>query len=329
MKTASTLPVMPGKLVRHIDYLHLGHWSSKALATCTLLALGGLDWVWAWRAGLSFIHFQTIGMVVASLLLLGHFYAASGRSTSLADMANYGALWIGFSVLAAIFTYLTASLGFPLCDAGLAGIDSALGFDWLAWFHFVSAHPPLRLLLAIVYSSLMVQIAGSIIYFSHCRRGERNDELWWCALVSLLFTGIISGIFPALGAFVTFNVAERAMATHLPHLLALRGAGISSFALQDMQGIISLPSYHTVLAILLIYVHRGERRRFSVIAVINGFMLLSVPSEGGHYMIDMIAGGSVAIFSILLVRAALRYAPSRRETIIVRQSLVSPQFTDK
>ncbi len=131
-------------------------------------------------------------------------------------------------------------------------------------------------------------------------------------MVSLLITAIISGILPALGAFVTFGVPEFARATHLPHLLALRDASISSFPLPGMQGIITLPSYHTVLAILLTYVYRGERHWFPAIALINCLMLVSVPTEGGHYLIDMIAGASVAILSIMMVRIALRTPAIRR-----------------
>ena len=299
-------PSARGTGVRHIADGRRGRLSMKAAAAWALLALGGLDWIWAYYAGLTFTHWQVIVLVMALLLALGVFYSASGRSGQLADIAHYAALYLAFMVTGTIFTYLTASLRLPLWDAELASIDSALGFNWLAWFQFVEAHRMLKLLLVVAYGTLTLQVIGSIIYFSHVGRRDRNDELWWCAMVSLLITAVMSGIFPAIGAFVTYGVPAHAQATHLPHLLALRDGSISSFALDTMQGIITMPSYHTVLAILLIYVHRGQRVWFPAVAVINGLMLVSVPSEGGHYLVDMLAGGAVAALSVMALRAAMR-----------------------
>ncbi len=78
-----------------------------------------------------------------------------------------------------------------------------------------------------------------------------------------------------------------------------------------MQGIVTLPSYHTVIAILLIYVYRNNKF-FLSLGVINGLMLLSIPSEGGHYLIDMIMGGMVAALSIVIVKSATRMQSKAR-----------------
>ena len=60
-----------------------------------------------------------------------------------------------------------------------------------------------------------------------------------------------------------------------------------------MQGIVTFPSYHTVLAILFVYTHRGLRWTFPPVAVLNGLMLAAIPSVGGHYVVDMIGGALV------------------------------------
>ena len=67
-----------------------------------------------------------------------------------------------------------------------------------------------------------------------------------------------------------------------------------------------MPSYHTVLAILIIYAYRGCRRLFTLALVLNGVMLLSLLSEGGHYLIDLIAGGAVAVVTIAIISAVAR-----------------------
>jgi PAP2 superfamily len=141
------------------------------------------------------------------------------------------------------------------------------GFDWLTWFRFVSQHPALKLLLSVAYFSLMLQIVVSIIYFSHIERSDRNCELWWNAMLSLLITAGLSALLPAAGASVLFGVPEVASTTYLPHFLAIRDGSISSFPLETMQGIVTFPSYHTVLAVLLTYAYRGQGR----ILLLTGF----------------------------------------------------------
>jgi len=83
----------------------------------------------------------------------------------------------------------------------------------------------------------------------------------------------------------------------------LRGGGPLSFDLSRLQGLISFPSYHTVLAVLLTYAHRRSLL-LAPIALVNGIMLFSIPSYGGHYLIDIIAGAAVALLAISATAAA-------------------------
>src|SRR2546425_1180345 len=278
----------------------------KATAACAIAGLALCDWLWARHAGLSFGHWTQVGVLTGLLLAIGIFYGSIRRNAQLADMALWGALVAAFSVAAAIFTYLTATLAFPLVDSELAGIDAGLGFRWPVWAQLVNAHPLLKGLFVIVYASLLPECAASIIYFAHRRRNDRIAEFLWGALFSILITATISGFVPALGAFFHFGVPGPAWATYSSHLLALREGTASSFSVNEFQGIITMPSYHTVLAILIIYAYRGCSRLFILALVLNAVMLLSLPSEGGHYLIDLIAGGAIAVVTIAITSAAAR-----------------------
>lgn len=276
----------------------------KAVAACAIAALGICDAFWAWHAGLTFGNWTQAAILMGLLLALGYFYGSIRRNAQLADMALWGALVIAFSFAAAIFTYLMATLGFPLVDGELARMDAALGFSWPEWFQFANSHRLVKVIFAVAYAILLPECAASIIYFSHRKQSERNAEFLWGALISLLITATISGVFPAEGAFVQFGVPGPAEATYLPHLLALRDGTASSFSVNDLQGLITMPSYHTVLALLVIYAYRGCGRWFTLALALNGVMLLSLPSEGGHYLVDVIAGSAVAAFTIAIVGAA-------------------------
>src|SRR6266850_996868 len=145
----------------------------KAAAACAIAALALCDWLWARHAGLSFGHWTQVGVLTGLLLAIGFFYGSIRRNAQLADMALWGALVTALSIAAAVFTYLTATLAFPLVDRELARIDAGLGFSWPAWFHFVNSHPLLKGLFVIVYASLLLECAASIIYFAHLRRSDR------------------------------------------------------------------------------------------------------------------------------------------------------------
>jgi membrane-associated phospholipid phosphatase len=64
-----------------------------------------------------------------------------------------------------------------------------------------------------------------------------------------------------------------------------------------------MPSYHTALAVLFTYAFRGTGLIGYVIAALNTVMLLSIPPIGGHYLVDMVAGGALAIGAIAIWRA--------------------------
>ena len=85
-------------------------------------------------------------------------------------------------------------------------------------------------------------------------------------------------------------------------LAAIRAGSARNFSLPHLQGVIAFPSFHTVGAILLMYAHRPPMPSFSVVLTLNVLMLLSVPSEGQHYLVDVISGAIVAAVSIVLVR---------------------------
>src|SRR5713226_7480259 len=92
--------------------------------------LGLVDWVWASAAGLSFVGWGRVGLGLGFLASIALFYGLTGRSRQLYEAGHYTTLWAAFTITAAILTYLTASLKFPLREAEFTRFDAALGFDW-------------------------------------------------------------------------------------------------------------------------------------------------------------------------------------------------------
>lgn len=138
-----------------------------------IVALGIVDWILADHDRLMFVGWTSVVLGVGFLTTISLFYGLTGRSRRLADAARYAALWVAFSAVGVVFTYLMADLRMPLWDARLARIDAALGFNWPAWFSLVNAHALLKYPLELAYNSLLLQIVFCVIYLSHVQRPER------------------------------------------------------------------------------------------------------------------------------------------------------------
>ncbi len=269
------------------------------LLWAVILILGAIDWIWFTHKGWTFEGWPSIGATIAILLAVGFFYGLTGRNQRLADAGHYAALWVAFSAAGTIFTYLTATWAKPLCDHALVRFDLLLGFDWFAWHRFVSSHRALEVVLEAAYLSFIPQILFSVLYLAHTGRPDRNSELLWNELISLPTAALIAGFAPALGPFV-----PGAAPPWTPVLIALRAGSVSHFA--HLEGVISMPSFHAVTAILMIYVHRPPLKSFYPMLALNVLMLASAPSQGNHYLVNVIAGIVLAAVSIWIVRAGTR-----------------------
>ena len=267
---------------------------------CLLAAMALADVILCRATGLAFTEWGRIVPVCAAIAAIGWFYHRSGRGPRIARMALWIVLWVAFSAAGAVLTYAAAARGGALHDAGFAALDHALGFDWTLWYEFVGRHRALKLVLGIVYVSLMAQILFSVFVFSFRGWDERNGELLLAVIVGLIVTTALFAMFPTLGPCAEVPWFGR---LYVDDLIAVREHTSANFALPALKGIVAFPSFHAVLAALFTYAHRGWRG-FAPIAALNAAMLVAIPSEGGHYLVDVVAGLAIAGLAILAVRAA-------------------------
>jgi hypothetical protein len=280
-----------------------------ALVLCLALsALAAIHWT-----GISIEGSDRHLLSLAVMALLALVYRRRQPTMQIADLASYGILWNGYLLFAGAMTYAAASTALPLQDASFAALDASLGFDWLAWATYVEQHPLLDRAFALVYPTIFPQVLAAIIYFSVKMRPDRNDELWWTAALSLVVTTVGFALLPGLGAGIHFDKMAVPMRTYLPDLLNLRdSASVHHFSLLEMQGLITMPSYHAVLAVIIPIALRGLPTLFWGALLLNGFMLFSLPSEGSHYLCDIVAGVLVALASSWCVQRQLRAIHARR-----------------
>jgi PAP2 superfamily len=194
-------------------------------------------------------------------------------------------------------TYLAAASGYPLVDSALTKFDAILfGFQWNVEANWVVSHPALDWLLQRAYFSLFYQGALVFLIGSVSRPGDRNGEIIWQFCISLVLTCAIFVFTPALG-----HIAH-AGTDWLKTLLMIRNGEWAAFDFSRVEGIISFPSFHTTLAILLVYAVRHHRWALAMLVPLNMLLIVATLSVGGHYLVDLPAGAAVAIISIAATR---------------------------
>jgi len=276
-----------------------------------ILLVAAIDCIWVTLAGIRISGIAPLIQGATIITAVGFFFDYTARTKQVSDLAYYLAMWLSFAVALDIYSYLVATIGLPLWDLRFARADIALGFNWIAGFDLITSHRTILHLLVLDYSSIFIQVLASIAYFAAIRRSDRNRELLWLGMLSAFITASLSGLFPALGPYT-----KGGMPAWSAVLLTLRDGSLTTFVISKMTGIVAFPSFHTALAIVVVYVHRPPLRSFVPMAAVNALMLPAIPFSGHHYLVDMIAGSAVAAISILIVRTM--QARSLAETQDVR-----------
>ena len=222
--------------------------------------------------------------------------------TVLADLAEAAALFFAVAILTPLCAVVLASSNLPLADGLLASLDARLRFDRRVFTAYLASHPPALSLAGFAYDSLNWQ---PFVLFVVLYAAKRSDRAWtflfaWC--VALVITVLIFPLIPALGG----PPSDLAWARVLRHA---RTGGVRSLGAASLTGIVTFPSFHAAAAVLLGWAFASLSRLGAPFVVLNAVMFMSAIPAGGHYLVDLIAGGVVAAVSI---RVAAKVMPLTR-----------------
>jgi membrane-associated phospholipid phosphatase len=228
------------------------------------------------------------------------------------ELLSRGCLVIGVSGTAGmVFSYLATSAAYPLTDHFLAEFDFAFGFNWPAFLKATNSNPVLASLLTHAYQSTLLVTEGVLIWLSIRGRGEKLAE--FLAILNLTSVGVGLGLLiaPAAGAFAYFNPAPQLfsnfgapgeMWSFSKVFIALRDGSLSVIDVSVPEGIVSFPSFHTVLGIITTYALRDDRWLMVCVLALNAIMVISTLPVGGHHLVDVLAGVAISIVAIAIVR---------------------------
>jgi membrane-associated phospholipid phosphatase len=135
-----------------------------------------------------------------------------------------------------------------------------------------------------------------------------------------LVTIALSAVLPAAGVWLHYGLTEAdarvvpVVSTVWPVFTGLRDGTLRALVALGAEGVITFPSLHAALAVILIAALWPIRVLRWPILVLNTVMLAATPIDGAHYLIDVLAGVAVAVLSLLaawVVVARAGRAPAR------------------
>jgi hypothetical protein len=247
------------------------------------------------------VPLSTAGLCLGASLFYRRIRPDERLSISMAGTA----FLLVFAATAGALTYPAAAIGRPLRDDMFIAFEHAFGINWPDLAAHLTALPALNVVWAIAYISSLPQIAVAVLVLGLTGRRERLCAYLTLVLMTLIATISLFVVAPAIGPIPSFGIGGDLYArlgeggkTFLPDFLALRGGQFTTFDLGRMEGIVTFPSFHTVLAVLTGWALAPIRRIGIAAMGLNGLVIVSTVPQGGHYLADIVAGSLIAALAI-------------------------------
>lgn len=240
-------------------------------------------------------------------LLLAAFAARRVGHPSIAGALETNTLLTGEAVFVYLLLIPLAASGRPYVDPLLARSDAALGFNWVAYARAAEPYIPL---LFKAYRSFQLQPTIIIVVLFWCGLDDRAWKLVIAATFALVVTALSFPFVPAKGAFAFYKITnypeisihgEWKVAETLDHIR--NGAKVVDH--NALGGIVSFPSFHTVMAVLFVWAAWPTRLRVPVF-VLNVLMVLAAIVCGSHYLVDILSGAALGALSIIVAQQVTR-----------------------
>lgn len=277
-----------------------------------IFLLLAVDFVWIWHAKMSLAGYRTAFIIAGASALF------SMLSYVYNNVRKDAAIWLASQVMSqmvlgscaiATFNYLGLRLNMPLIDRQLMAFDEALGFNWPVYIGWVEKHPAVAQALTLSYITTEPVVLLLLVLLCFSKRFVYFHRFAQCFLMGGFITVAISIAWPAVAEYI----ARSTDAAAYPHLqvasaVAYKGDfyGLRNHTLnalpENFQGLVTFPSFHSMLAVLAIWGAAALPSRLiaTPIIAVNLLMLFSTPVDGGHYLVDTLAGIAIGIAVVAL-----------------------------
>lgn len=211
------------------------------------------------------------------------------------DMIEIVSLLVALMIITALCTIVLASINLPVADPLLRGFDHIIFpiFDREQIEILLRFDASILSGLRGAYYSLNFQPFLLIPILCLARSGHRAWHFVAAWSIALTITALVSPLFPAYG---TSPHLIDAVETHM----RVRNGSLRSLGADSLRGIVYFPSFHAAAAVLLGWAFAPIRIIGLPMVFLNSVMFVSAIVCGNHYLVDLLAGGAVAVLSIHL-----------------------------
>jgi hypothetical protein len=287
----------------------------QAILFAIVAAAAAADVAWVRTGGFDIDTGAYASLAVLFAVLAGGaaFYEHYRKDAKLAAMLTGTAFLLGMSAAFSVMNYLLLTVAGHRIDGNLAAIDRAMGVDWPAMMAFVSHYPAANVALKVIYLSVLPQVAVLTVAQGLIGKPERIYALCLAVSAGAAISIFTWTLMPAFGAFSVYDVSNLHMSRALDtsyarELTNLLAHGPGRISPTDAKGLIGFPSYHGTLALLVAWYARDLKviRWFAL--GLNAVVIAATPIQGGHHVIDVLAGFVVAALAIGFANAVIGFA---------------------
>jgi hypothetical protein len=272
---------------------------------------GGLiavDLVWGFAGGFAVDVSAYTRIALLSLALVGGgiFYSTRRNEPRLAAMLFGASFLCAFSAAASLLNYFLLTFHGPRMDAALASADLWLGLDWVAMMTAMASYPAANMVLFYIYNSVLPQIALMVVLLGWLGNADKIYRFCIAVAVSALSCIAVWSLMPSFGAISVYPADGFAHMTlaldsrYADELVRMLADGPGRITPSDTKGLIGFPSYHAVLALLVVWYARSLSHLFWPLAAVNLAVLVATPIQGGHHFVDVLAAFPVTALALWL-----------------------------
>lgn len=299
------LPATVAQSLMPAERIMLSVTAALALAALAILTVRGIPVDW--------LAYMPVFGGGTAMLAIGLYYRLSGRSDIFAATLIATGAYIDFAAVASAFNHLLLPIWRAPIDPTLAAIDAAVGVHWPDVLALAAKSPLLVEATRYAYMSSLYQFLVIVLVLGLGGRTQDLQTFMLATVLCCLATVGFWALFPSLGTTSIHALAPELEAQVRPILgtrygqdmLRVAAEGPALLTPKEMRGLISAPSFHTVMALLAVHAVRGIRWLFVPFVLLNALVLPGTIIHGAHHLVDVVFGAALTVAGIALASRLL------------------------
>jgi hypothetical protein len=239
-----------------------------------------------------------VGFAATLAMIAVGAYARAAKSAPRLALCTIGiGLFMGFTACSSVFIFALFPLPNPLIDPTLMAADRLIGYSWKGFAEGLAAIPSLPWALSLLYMSSLLQVGLVIILLGSLGREVALHRFLLVGMLTLLVAVCIWYLWPSVGPntvepvtpALRDSIGTIASPWLAETLLSLIKVGPPVITPEIIIGVVSFPSYHIIMALMVWWYSRGTPA-FIPASIIGVGMIPATLLHGGHHVVDLVAG---------------------------------------